>query len=243
MKFKMVDGQSSFICEIAGNLTVADLYQVANEKAAKEVLIFRSMPRRLVEKSSQPVADVLADMECLYLEGTADVKGPSCSANGFFDQGLSFSVLVVPSDNSCLFHSLSEVLNARSSGELRKMVANKILQDPNAFAPFIEKEPFAYTKWITSPEIWGGAPEITIISKIYETKVCVIDRALQIIEFGEEFRSVVYLMYSGTHYNAVVAHDRSGNLIRKFPRGDTTIREAAQAAVKRFFNQEARADA
>ncbi|KAI5188494.1 ubiquitin thioesterase OTU1 [Nematocida sp. AWRm77] len=237
MKFKMIDGQHSFIYEAECTLSVSELYAAVREKTGRDLFIFRSMPRSLVEKSDKPVSEVLADMDCLYLEASEDVQGPTCSEDGLLDKDLVFKIFVVPSDNSCLFHSLSEVLSAKSSGELRKMVANTILSDPKAFAPFIEKDPFAYSKWITNPDIWGGAPEITIISKVYETMVCVIDRSLQPIEFGDTFRSVVYLMYTGAHYNAVVAYDKTGNPVRKFPKGSKAVREKAREAVKEFFSK------
>ncbi|OAG29975.1 ubiquitin thioesterase OTU1 [Nematocida displodere] len=235
MRFKIVDGSKSFIYEAGEGETVAEMYEKIQTKLQKHVFIFKRVPRVLIECSDAAISSVLSDLECLYTDSSKSIRGPVQTAeNTLIDQSLTFSVFVVPSDNSCLFHSLSELLSARSSGELRKMVADTILGNPEEFSPFLEKEPFAYSKWILNSDIWGGATEITVISKIYTTKVCVIDPNLQPINFGDDFRSVVYLMYTGTHYNAIIAKDKAGVVQRKFPRGDNNILQKAKEAVKNF---------
>jgi len=235
MKFKLIDGKGSFVYQAQEGETVESLYRAAEEKMKKGVFLFRGTPRALVERSEKPIMEVLPDSECLYIENSAKVQGPTESVEGFLDPALVFSVFVAPSDNSCLFHSLSEVLSARSSSELRRMVADAILGDPKKFAPYIEKDPFSYSKWITEPSSWGGETELVVISKIYDTKICVISKDLKVFEFGEDCRSAVYLMYTGAHYNAVVAKDKQGGVARKFARGNTKVLEQAKAAVKEFF--------
>ncbi|KAI5190988.1 ubiquitin thioesterase OTU1 [Nematocida minor] len=237
MRFKIIDGSMSFVCQIEGDRRIETLYEEVESKIGSKRYLFKGTPKCLVEKSSKLISEVFSDLECIYAEESSKVEGPvETATNTLENKEMVFSILEVPSDNSCLFHALSELLNAKSSGELRKMVANEILKDPKAFSPYIEKEPFEYSTWILQPNIWGGAPEITVISKIYGTKVCVIDKDLRVYGFGEEFRSVVYLSYSGTYYNAVISKDRNGNITRKFPYGDKLAESRAKAAVRSFFS-------
>ncbi|KAI5160123.1 ubiquitin thioesterase OTU1 [Nematocida ausubeli] len=236
MRFKIIDDTKSFIYEIEGTKTISDLYEGIENKVGSKRFLFKGVPKCLVERADCPIMETFTDLECIYAEASKEVKGPvETTVNTLTDENLVFSIFEVPSDNSCLFHSLSELLNAKSSSELRKMVANEILQHPKKFMSYIEKTPFEYSTWIVQPDIWGGATEITIISKIYSTKVAVIDNAQRVYEFGDEFRSVVYLSYSGSHYNAVVAKDRNGNVVRKFPCGDKSAEEKAKKAVQEFF--------
>lgn len=244
MRLKLVYGSSSFVCTVAESMSASELYRIAKEKVDKTVYLFKVSPLRMIEETDQlPLSKIVSNMECLYLMDSPQSIAPSeekeksfCTSTEEVESQYGvFSILEVPSDNSCLFHSLSELFNARSSGELRKMVADAILDDPKRFAPYLETDPFSYTKWITNPSIWGGATEITIISSIYKTKVCVIDRSLQCIEFGEDFRSVVYLQYSGTHYNGIIAKDRTGKITTRFPRGDKSVLEVAKEAVRKSF--------
>ncbi|KAH9387223.1 ubiquitin thioesterase OTU1 [Nematocida major] len=236
MRFKIIDGTSSFVCEMGDSMSVKALYDEVEKKAGGKRHLFKGTVRSLVERSDLPISEVFSNLECIYADSSAKIAGPvETNTCTFFDKSAVFSIMEVPSDNSCLFHALSELLSAKNSDSLRKMVADEIMKSPKSFAPYIEKEPFAYSTWIVQPHIWGGATEITVISKIYETKVCVIDKDLRTYEFGEAFRSVVYLCYSGTHYNAVISKDRNGNIVRKFPYGDKKAESLAKEAVKNFF--------
>ena len=237
MQFRLTDGTRTYVQEIDNNETVRKLYDTVRETTGHDVYIFRSTPRMMIQNTDMRIADLFAGPECLYIERSREVKGSAQSAHesADTDDELAFSILVVPDDNSCLFHALSEVLSAKSSGALRKMVADAILTDPKAYAAYIEKDPCAYATWIVDANVWGGATEITIMSKIYKTKVCVIDREQNVIEFGEDYRAVVYLQYTGTHYNAVIAKDKSGNIVKKFARADKKVLHNAKTAVAAHF--------
>lgn len=236
MRFKIINGTSSFIFQIEESRRIESLYTEIESKIGARRYLFKGTPKSLVERSDKLISEVFSDLECIYAEESDSLQGPvETSINTLEDKDKVFSILEVPSDNSCLFHALSELLNAKSSGELRKMVADKILENPKDFAPYIEKEPFEYSTWILQPNIWGGEPEIAVISEIYKTKVCVIHRDIKLYHFGGEFRSVVYLSYSGTHYNAVICKDKTGNITRKFPYGDKLAEAHARKAVAKFF--------
>lgn len=234
MKFKVIMDNKTFVHQIDESQTVRDLYESIRAEVAMEVFIFRSSPRVLVEMTESPVRDVLTDLECLYLSLQAQSRGPSqTKVNSLSTQGLRFSVHTVPSDNSCLFHALSELLDAKSSGELRRMVADAILKSPEEFRAYIEMEPFKYSKWITSSGTWGGAPEIVVISRMYKTQVCVIDTdAFAPLYFGEEFKSMVYLAYTGDHYNPVFAKTPEGRPQHKFVPGDKEVHKCIVGAIK-----------
>lgn len=237
MRFKIIDGSSSFICQIEQDKKIEALYEEIEARIGARRYLFKGMPKLLVERSSRLVSEVFSDLECIYAEVSEVAEGPiETAVNTIQDKDKVFSILEVPSDNSCLFHALSELLSARSSSELRKMVADKILENPRDFAPYIEKDPFEYSTWILQPDIWGGEPEIAVISEIYKTKVCVIHRDIKLYHFGGEFRSVVYLSYSGTHYNAVICKDRAGNTTYKFPYGDKLAEKNARETVAKFFS-------
>ncbi|KAI5185798.1 ubiquitin thioesterase OTU1 [Nematocida homosporus] len=234
MRVKAVYGRTSFVCEFPDESSVAELYELVRARIGKAVFLFTTMPLQMIDEvEKRRVSELIADCDCIYLMDTPEARGPSEQKEAD-ECAAVFSILEVPSDNSCLFHALSELLDARSSSELRKMVANTILENPKKFAIYLEKDPFAYSKWIVQPDTWGGATEIEIIARIYETKVCVIDRQLQCIEFGCEYRSVVYLQYSGVHYNAVIGKDQ-GRVIKKFPKGDVQALARAKEAVRESF--------
>ncbi|EIJ88139.1 ubiquitin thioesterase OTU1 [Nematocida parisii] len=236
MKFKIIGGSKTFVFKIESDKTVSDLYDGVEGVLGDERFLFKGMSKGFVERSEKLISEEFSNLECIYAEKSNVLKGPvETATNDLYDKDLNFSILEVPGDNSCLFHSLSDLLNAKSSGELRKIVANEILKNPKEFSPYIEKAPFEYSNWIQDPTTWGGAPEITIISKIYKTKVCVIQRDLVTYGFGDEFRSVVYLSYSGSHYNAVIAKTKSGSVTYKFPCGDKWAEDKAKEAVRNFF--------
>lgn len=240
MRFKVVDGRKSFICVVPDDGTLENLYAQIHERTKESKYLFRRSPFVYLANSNTPIASVLNDAECLCLMDAPEVKGPTeTPRNEIEEPELVFSVMEVPSDNSCLFHSLSELLDAKSSTELRRMVADTILGDTEAFRMFIEKDPFSYSKWITDAKTWGGATEIVIISKIYGTKVCVVDLTGQCFFFGEDFRSVVYLMYTGTHYNPVIARGGNGDgkPVKRFPRGDENILRGVKQAIAKFVGK------
>lgn len=235
MKIKAVYGKSSFVCEVPEDISTVELYRIIQEKVGKKIFIFKTMPFFLVDEQEHIlISSLLSDLECLHVRDTPDIRLEKRKEESTEESAMGYGEFVifhVPSDNSCLFHALSELFNARSSGELRKIAADTILGDPKRFDMYLEMDPFSYSKWIVRPDIWGGATEIGIIARVYETMVCVIDSSLSCFYFEEEFRSVVYLQYTGTHYNGIIARDRTGKVTKKFPRGDKAALQAAKEAV------------
>lgn len=122
---------------------------------------------------------------------------------------------IVPADNSCLFSSISFVMlgDTSSSGELRKLVVNAVSQDPITFNDsFLGKPNEEYCSWIADSERWGGAIEISILSKHYQTEISVVNvESGRIDRFGEDERYTkrVFLIYDGIHYDplGIIASD------------------------------------
>jgi len=76
----------------------------------------------------------------------------------------------VPSDNSCLFRSVSYVMERTEErhGDLRRAAAQAIRADPARFsAGFLGKGNEEYARWLEEPDSWGGAIELMVLSEHY----------------------------------------------------------------------------
>ncbi|XP_028405706.1 ubiquitin thioesterase OTU1-like [Dendronephthya gigantea] len=116
----------------------------------------------------------------------------------------------IPADNSCLFASISYVMlgNTSFSSELRKLIVETVSRDPVTFnEAFLGRSNKEYCEWISNPERWGGAIEISILSKYYETEINVVNTENgRIDQFGENenYSNRVFLIYDGIHYDPLV---------------------------------------
>ncbi|XP_014447345.1 ubiquitin thioesterase OTU1 [Tupaia chinensis] len=128
---------------------------------------------------------------------------------------------VVPADNSCLFTSVyyvveGGVLNPACAPEMRRLIAQIVASDPDFYSEAIlGKTNQEYCDWIKRDDTWGGAIEISILSKFYQCEICVVDtQTVRIDRFGEDagYTKRVLLIYDGIHYDP---------LQRNFPDPDT----------------------
>ncbi|KAH8917108.1 OTU-domain-containing protein [Atractiella rhizophila] len=118
---------------------------------------------------------------------------------------------VVPDDNSCLFSALGIILAngaADAPKRLRQVVVDHIKEDPFTYSEaMLGQSPESYIKAISSPQTWGGAIELSIISKHYRVRLATLDVGTgTLITFGEDeptFQEIGILVYSGIHYDAV----------------------------------------
>lgn len=153
---------------------------------------------------------------------------------------------VVPADNSCLFSSVSYVMLGDTSyaSELRNLIAQCVSGDPQTYNPvFLGGNNSDYCNWILDREHWGGAIELSILSKHYQAEIAVVDtESGRVDRFGEGsgYSNCVYLVYDGIHYDPLAVHspsDPSKPLQTVFPVGDDTrlteALEIAAAAKKR----------
>ncbi|KAK0534021.1 ubiquitin-specific protease otu1 [Tilletia horrida] len=127
------------------------------------------------------------------------------------DGGFGFLVLrVTEDDNSCLFHAFSfaqrQVMGEEPAFELRQKVAQAITQHEEYSDVILGHPRDEYIHKILSPQVWGGAIEISILSKIFECQVNAIDVRTGVVHrFGEGdgYQFCCYLVYSGIHYDVL----------------------------------------
>lgn len=88
---------------------------------------------------------------------------------------------------------------------MREIIANAVASDPEEYSEaFLGQPNPEYCKWILKPESWGGAIELSILSKFYGLEIAVIDSINAIINrFGEDqhYPQRVFLIFDGIHYD------------------------------------------
>lgn len=127
---------------------------------------------------------------------------------------------VVPADNSCLFTSIYYVVEGGvydpgCAPEMRNLIAQIVASDPESYSEAVlGKTNQEYCEWIRREDTWGGAIEVSILSKFYQCEICVVDtQTVRIDRFGEDagYAKRVLLIYDGIHYDP---------LERKIPNSD-----------------------
>lgn len=120
---------------------------------------------------------------------------------------------VVPANNSCLFTSIDCVMNnglldLSSAPQMRQLIAGIVMSDPTTYnAAFLGKSNSAYCSWIMHDDSWGGAIEISILSKYYDTEIDVVDTQTgRIDRFGEDmnYPQRALVIYDGIHYDPLI---------------------------------------
>ncbi|KAK9785178.1 hypothetical protein WJX73_004057 [Symbiochloris irregularis] len=147
-----------------------------------------------------------ACVNCMLMRET-DVSAASASAR--MDDHLVIVRRRVEDDNSCLFTSVGYIMEGfRSKGpQLRQVVAQEVANNPQEYnEAFLGKSPQEYAKWIQDPSKWGGAIELSILSKYYEREIAAYDiKTLRCDVYGEgsSYRERGMLIYDGLHYDAL----------------------------------------
>ncbi|XP_032898877.1 ubiquitin thioesterase OTU1 [Amblyraja radiata] len=122
---------------------------------------------------------------------------------------------VVPADNSCLFTSVHYVVEGgvcepTCAPEMRNLIAQIVASDPESYTEAVlGKSNSDYCNWICQNDTWGGAIEISILSKFYRCEICVVDaQTVRIDRFGEDvsYTKRVLLIYDGIHYDPIERH-------------------------------------
>ncbi|CAL8120107.1 unnamed protein product [Orchesella dallaii] len=132
---------------------------------------------------------------------------------------------IVPSDNSCLFTSVTYCLsgevspdNEGGSSFLRELIANTVAADTNRFNEAILGRPNEeYVSWIKKPESWGGGIELSILAEFYGMQISVVDtQSLHISNFGEDqnYSQRIFIIYDGIHYDPLYFESFNGGTTR-----------------------------
>ncbi|KAM3841171.1 ubiquitin thioesterase OTU1 isoform 1-T1 [Vipera latastei] len=117
---------------------------------------------------------------------------------------------VVPADNSCLFTSIYYVVEGGvyepgCAPEMRNLIAQIVASDLESYSEAVlGKNNQEYCDWIRREDTWGGAIEVSILSKFYQCEICVVDtQTVRIDRFGEDagYAKRVLLIYDGIHYD------------------------------------------
>jgi len=146
---------------------------------------------------------------------------------------------VVPANNSCLFTAIGfvmegGVMDLSRATQMRNLIADVVAADSALYnEALLGKSNAEYCAWILNSESWGGAIEVSILSKVYETEIDVVDiQSCRIDRFGEDSRydQRVLLLYDGIHYDALYLEALDPNLPPKtiFPTTDDSILALAQ---------------
>lgn len=141
---------------------------------------------------------------------------------------------VVPANNSCLFTSIHYVmeggqLDLNCATSMRQLIASVVASDPDTYTDaFLGKPNAEYCAWILSDQTWGGAIEVSILSKYYGVEIDVVDtQSVRIDRFGEDqnYNLRVLLIYDGIHYDPLKLEsvDPLVRPITKFSTGDENI--------------------
>ncbi|XP_019633545.1 PREDICTED: LOW QUALITY PROTEIN: ubiquitin thioesterase OTU1-like [Branchiostoma belcheri] len=146
---------------------------------------------------------------------------------------------VVPANNSCLFTAIGfvmegGVMDLSRATQMRNLIADVVASNAVLYnEALLGKSNAEYCAWILNSESWGGAIEVSILSKVYETEIDVVDiQSCRIDRFGEDSRydQRVLLLYDGIHYDALYLEALDPNFPAKtiFPTTDDSILALAQ---------------
>lgn len=139
---------------------------------------------------------------------------------------------VVPADNSCLFTSVNFVLTGKidltAGSFMRQIIASEVNNDKNTYNEGILGRPNdEYCAWIMQDDSWGGAIEVSILSKYYGVEFDVVDITnAMIARFGEDqnYGMRGFLLFDGIHYDPLYLESLSGEARKTiFPTEDNSV--------------------
>ena len=98
---------------------------------------------------------------------------------------------------------------------MRQLIAQSVHNDKAEYNEGILGRPNdEYCAWILQPESWGGAIEVSILSKYYGIEIDVVDITNAIINrFGEDqcYGTRIFLLFDGIHYDPLYMESTSGH--------------------------------
>ncbi|KAK9839310.1 hypothetical protein WJX81_006947 [Elliptochloris bilobata] len=123
--------------------------------------------------------------------------------------GAAIARRIIASDNSCLFNAVGYVMEGSRSkaAELRRVIAAAVAGDPEMYSEAFLGRPNAdYCRWILSQDKWGGAIELSILSRHYERELAAYDVQTKRCDvYGQDsgYPQRGMLIYDGLHYDAL----------------------------------------
>jgi ubiquitin thioesterase OTU1 len=144
---------------------------------------------------------------------------------------------IMPDDNSCLFRAVgSAVIGGMDAmTELRSVVAQTIQEQQDIYSEVVlERKPDDYCRWIQTEDAWGGAIELSILSKHFDIEICSIDvQTLRVDHFNEGRATRCFVVYSGIHYDTIALSPSDPPFTHAYapPEFDTKIFDAADPVV------------
>lgn len=147
-----------------------------------------------------------------------------------------YSIIGIPGDGRCLFRSVahgaclssgkpppSERFQRELADELRARVAKEFIKRRDETEWFIEGDFDTYVSQIQKPHVWGGEPELLMLSHVLRMPITVYMRdedsggLISIAEYGQEYGkdSPIRVLYHGYgHYDALLIPGKKGGISR-----------------------------
>lgn len=148
--------------------------------------------------------------------------------------GSTLVLRIMPDDNSCLFRAFGNAFlpDMDNMTELRSIIAQYIQSHPDIYsAVMLDQKPNDYCRWIQTPDAWGGAIELDILSRHFELEICSIDvQTCRVDRFNEGRDQRCILVYSGIHYDTIALSPAEAGVFAP-PEFDTKVFEAADEEV------------
>lgn len=226
LRCKTKDGQYT-LDTLTGDNTVEDLkghlFSITGTDpiAIKVLAGFPPKPLDLSNDNKKLEGLPLYSGETLIVEENAkqilqkknDVVSPLCAEQMNSSAPGILMRRTVPANNSCLFTS---VYFSLSNGEydmttgltLRQIIAETVAADSVTYnEAFLGKPNKEYCAWILNENHWGGAIELSILSKYYGVEIVAVDtQNIRLNRFGEDlnYDQRILLIYDGIHYDPLM---------------------------------------
>ncbi|GAB4851570.1 hypothetical protein Ancab_030972 [Ancistrocladus abbreviatus] len=144
----------------------------------------------------------------------------------------NYSVIGIPGDGRCLFRSIahgaclrsgvpapSESIQRELADELRARVADEFVRRRKETEWFIEGDFDIYVSEMRKPHVWGGEPELLMLSHVLKMPITVYMHdedsggLISIAEYGQEYgkEDPIRVLYHGFgHYDALLIPGNKG---------------------------------
>ena len=129
----------------------------------------------------------------------------------------------VANDNDCLFTSIGYLCEVGGSGRgmastMRRVVAERVGSDSETFsAAVLGMGCLEYQQWIRNHFNWGGELEIVILAGHFDVQIAVVScESGTVLTYNGDAATRVYLLYTGQHYDPLVAEGPAAEETRRF---------------------------